>query len=256
MAQVVVDGLIVNYQKTGKGETVVLLHGWGDSAAGLSNVAKHLSDLYEVVTLDLPGFGASETPKNQPWRLNDYANFVQHFLEKINRPDIFALIGHSNGGAIAIIGTAHKVISPQKLVLLSSSGIRDTKSKAANFKKGVIKTGKKASFVLPKKYQQKIRLKVYKNAGSDIMVAPHLEPTFRAIIGQDIQDDAKLITVPTLLVYGRDDTATPPAFGTIYLGHILHSKQIVLDRAGHFVHIDQPQLVFSELDLFLGTQNA
>src|ERR1700761_1960117 len=101
--QVVVDSLLTQYVRTGKGKVVLLLHGWGDSAAGLRDLQAVLGKRYDVIALNLPGFGGTGNPP-VAWGLTDYAQFVAHFLHKIGVSDVYAVLGHSNGGAIAIRG--------------------------------------------------------------------------------------------------------------------------------------------------------
>src|SRR6185437_2487801 len=98
--QVVVDSLLTEYARVGKGKTVVILHGWADSSKGWVAQAEKLGERFDVITVDLPGFGGTQMP-DSAWGLNDYAKSVGQFLAKI-RAKPFAVIGHSNGGAIAI----------------------------------------------------------------------------------------------------------------------------------------------------------
>src|SRR5687767_7106943 len=113
--QVIVDSLLTHYEVHGKGRPVLLLHGWGDSAAGLQKLQAALARKHRVIALDLPGFGGTQPPENA-WGLDDYAYFVDHFLAKTDTKQLKALIGHSNGGAIAIRGMARGWLSADRLV--------------------------------------------------------------------------------------------------------------------------------------------
>src|SRR5207253_11125140 len=119
--QVVVDSLLTQYETKGTGKLVLLLHGWGDSAAGLRGLQSALAKKYQVLSLDLPGFGGTEPPTSV-WGLDEYAAFVAHFLQKIGVPHTYLLVGHSNGGAIAVRGLGRGVLPADKLVLLDSAG--------------------------------------------------------------------------------------------------------------------------------------
>ena len=114
---------MTEYRQSGTGKPVVLLHGWGDNMESWTGVAASLEGTHQVNILDLPGFGKSQAPKNT-WGLNEYAEFVGEFLKKLEIiPEV--IIGHSNGGAIAIRGLASGSLKADKLILLASSGIRD-----------------------------------------------------------------------------------------------------------------------------------
>lgn len=248
--QVVVDNLFTNYVRFGRGKTLVLLHGWGDSAQGLSALAKALADSYEVITIDLPGFGKSESPA-VAWSLVDYAIFVRHFLDKIGIENVYSVVGHSNGGAIAIKALASNIISADKLVLLASSGVRNSYSGRKGLLKFATKSGKILTRPLPLSVRQKLQKKVYKTLGSDFLVAPHLADTFKNIVSEDLQEAAKTISQPSLLIYGEQDQDTPISYAEIFYELIDTSTLVILPGAGHFVHLDRPKDVEQQIRDFL-----
>ncbi len=85
--QVVVNSLLTSYSRsgvsTGGKPEIVILHGWGDSAAGWQVLQAELTKDYTITVLDLPGFGGTDRPSSA-WGLTDYANFVTAFLKKMN----------------------------------------------------------------------------------------------------------------------------------------------------------------------------
>jgi len=236
--QVVVDSLLTHYEVQGTGKVVLLLHGWGDSFKGLVGLQRELAKEYRVIALDLPGFGSTEAPK-QTWGLAEYALFVAHFLAKVDEKKLYLLAGHSNGGAIAIRGLAKGTLQADKLVLLASAGIRGEYKGRVRALRIVAKTGKALTLPLPKGVKQRLRKKAYSTIGSDMLVAEHLQETFKKVVTDDVRDDATNITIPTLLIYGENDTATPVAFGELLHEAIDGSTLEVLPGAGHFVHLDR-----------------
>jgi pimeloyl-ACP methyl ester carboxylesterase len=249
--QVIVDSLLTHYEAHGKGKKVVLLlHGWGDNAMGLRGLQAALAKHHRVIALDLPGFGTTEAPK-EVWGLDDYAYFVDHFLAKIEAEHLAAIIGHSNGGAVSIRGMARGWLSAEKLVLLASAGIRGEYKGRVKVVRLLTKAGKALTMPLPKSVKQKLRQKVYKTVGSDMLVAEHLQETFKKVVTDDVRDDASHLTLPTLLIYGDQDESTPPAYGTMLQEAITGSKLEILPGAGHFVHIDKPGEVEKHIEEFL-----
>ena len=121
MSKITVIGIKTFYIKSGQGkDTIILLHGWGQTHAFWKDAIEKLSMDYCVVSLDLPGFGESQEP-TENWKLEDYAKFVYMFTIKlkISHPII---IGHSFGGRIALMySSLHFPI--KKLVLYSSGGL-------------------------------------------------------------------------------------------------------------------------------------
>jgi pimeloyl-ACP methyl ester carboxylesterase len=248
--QVVTNSLMTQYSRMGKGRVVVLLHGWGDTAAGLSALQKHLSQQYDVIAIDLPGFGGTQPPA-EPWGLDEYVQFIKAFLVKLGVTEVYALLGHSNGGAIAIRGVGSGVLNCEKIVLLASAGIRNEykgRNKALSI---LTKTGKLVTTPLPKSVKDKLRRKTYQAVGSDMLVAEHLQETFKRVVTDDVRADAAQILVPALLIYGEQDQAAPVWYGEQFHELMNESTLEILPGAGHFVHLDRPADVQKAVTEFL-----
>lgn len=248
--QVIVDDLLTDYQKLGQGKKVVLfLHGWGDSSKTFTTLLRSVGSDYTVVAVDLPGFGATQAPTTA-WGLEEYAQFVGQFIKKLDLK-VFVIVAHSNGAAVAIKGVANKSLKPEKLVLLGAAGIRNRQKVRKLVLKVVAKTGKAATFWLPKTTKQRLQKKLYGTAGSDYLTVPHMQETFKKTVRQDVQNDARHIKIPTLLIYGENDTATPPLYGNIYSELIDNARLEIIPGAGHFVHQEAAAEVEEKIKGFL-----
>lgn len=246
---VVVNGLMANYQKIGSGKPLILLHGWGDSANTFSKLVDILQENYEIYALDLPGFGASQPPK-EAWGLADYANFARCWINKIGIHQQYYLLGHSFGGAVATVGVAQSMLKPKKLVLLAASGVRDRKPLTKKAMRLATKAGHIPLYLLPQRKAQKIKLKLYKLIGSDFLLIPHMQETFKLVVRQDIRPLASKINVPTLLVYGNRDKETPPPDGHALSRSIRGSRMDIIN-AGHFLHQEEPEKISRLIENFL-----
>lgn len=248
--QAVVDLLLTNYDQQGKGkQQLLLLHGWGDSSKTFDKLTKRLSQKYQVTAVDLPGFGVTQMPP-EVWNLDNYADFVTGFIKKLDlKPK--AVIAHSNGAAVAIKAVAGGKISPDKLILIGAAGIRDKQKARKLGLKVIAKTGKAATFWLPKRHKKKLQEKLYGAAGSDMLAVPHLQETFKRTVAEDVQKEAATITIPTLLIYGENDRATPPAYGELYHRLMPSSTFNIVKGAEHFVHQDEPAQVTRLIEEFL-----
>ena len=247
--QVVVDNLLTNYQLQGKGKLVLFLHGWGDSSQGSLALQNELTKSYTVLAPDLPGFGKTQAP-DKGWDLDDYAHFIKSFLDKLRLEQPYAVIGHSNGGAIAIRASAQKVLEPHKIVLLAAAGIRSDGSLKRGLLQVLAKTGNIATIGLPERYRRNLRESLYKSAGSDALLVEGMKETFKKTVRQDVQADAKVLQQPTLLVYGAQDKAVPPYMGERY-AQLIQNSSLQMIEAGHFVHLDKPAEVTSLIQDFL-----
>ncbi|MEO8105537.1 MAG: alpha/beta hydrolase [Candidatus Saccharibacteria bacterium] len=248
---IIVNDLLTQYTLTGTGKLVLLLHGWGDSSGGLAAVDNQLSQDYRVLALDLPGFGGTQPPR-ETWGLDDYASFVEAVLQKLNLGQLYAVIGHSNGGAIAIRGCARHMLRPRKLILLAAAGVRNKHSARRLVLNVIAKLGKVATWWLPRRSRQALRARLYGAAGSDLLVVAGLQATFKKTVRQDVQADAATLKLPTLLIYGAHDRAVPLADGQRYHSLIENSRLEIIKDAGHFVHLDQPAQVQRLIAQFLG----
>lgn len=208
-----------------------------------------LAKTYQTVALDLPGFGGSQTPQST-WGLDDYTRLIAAFLKKINIEPC-AIIGHSNGGTLAIRGLAEGTLKTNKLVLIAAAGIRTSQPIRRLILKIVAKIGNVATIGFPKQQRSRLKTALYSAAGSDMMVVPQMEETFKRIVRHDVQADAIKLKLPVLLIYGAQDKAAPLSYGRIYQRLIEGSKLVIINDAGHFLHLDAPEKVSSEILEFL-----
>ena len=95
-----INGLNINYEVSGEGKPVILLHGWLCSLETMKPIAKALENNFKVYNVDLPGFGKSDKLKN-PFNTNMFGDFLDGFIKQleIEKP---ILVGHSNGGRTII----------------------------------------------------------------------------------------------------------------------------------------------------------
>ena len=238
--QLVVNNLLLNYleQKVSDtAQTVVFLHGWKASVEIWKPIIERLlrsprnDKTLNIYALDLPGFGKSEMPK-QAMTVGDYAGIVNEFLAKLGLKNII-LVGHSFGGRIAQKCSAEHLLTIEKLILVDSAGFKDEswgkmiKIAAAKIAKPFVPAG------LKNKLSKAVGAEDYADSGE-------LKQTFLNTINEDQTEDIKKIAVPTLIIWGADDTATPVEFGRRMNSLIRNSKLEILPQAGHYSFLDKP----------------
>ena len=249
--QVIVNDLAVSYTDTGQGPVVILLHGWGASATSFEPIRKVLAEHRRVVCLDLPGFGGSQQPDSD-WFVADYAKFLSAFLHKIGVTKIAALAGHSFGGRVCIKAVASKLVEPAKLVLIDSGGIKESRSLRNRLFKAAAKIGKVATTLpLLRVLRSRLRQRLYKAAGStDYLESGTMKQIFLNAINEDLLPAAAKINLPTLLIWGRNDTVTPLKNGQLMTDTIKGSEMLVVEGAGHYPFIDKPAEVAGVIEEF------
>ncbi len=248
--KIIVNNLAVEYDEQGSGPVILLLHGWKDDLHTFDALIPLLSGSARVVRLDFPGFGGSQLP-SEAWGVGEYARFVEDFCQKLRiTPEI--LVGHSFGGRIALKGIAEGLFHPRKLVLIGSAGLAKHRTMRALAFNALAKAGKVVLSFFPTSIQESFCRKLYQKAGSkDYLTAGALKETFLKVTQEDLSETARAIKVPTLLVWGEDDTETPLSDGKRLHGLISGSRLEVIEGAGHFVHQERPEEIAKMIKRFV-----
>lgn len=245
--QLIVDGLHITGSDTGKGPVALLLHGWGSDHKTFTPLLPALAG-YRVVAPDLPGFGGSQPPP-EAWSVRDYAEFTSSLLKKLKITEVDLLIGHSFGGRISLEMLGLNLVPCRQAVLLASHGLPESASLKRSSVKILAKTGKVLTAAWPESTRNTLRRRLYRLAGSeDYLNSGVMKDTFVKIINQDATELASQIKSPVKLIYGDQDQTTPIRLGQRLEQLIPAAKLVVVSGAGHYVHIDQPQAVMSELN--------
>ena len=258
--KVIVDGLAINYQDEGRGDVILMLHGWGTDLHTFDGLADKLRDKFRVIRLDFPGFSSSEEP-HKDWSVSDYSQFTRRFLDKLNLKDIYVVIAHSFGGRVAIKALAgsdpatRSDLATQKMVLMGSAGVKPAMTVKKVLYQTVAKTGK-AVTALPglSKLRPVLKRRLYGAVKStDYLEAtsPRMRQIFLNVINEDLRKYAAQIDIPSLLIWGESDTSTPLRDGQTLHKLIKNSELRVIKDAGHFVYIDAPNKVYEHIKGFI-----
>lgn len=225
----------IHYTLEGKGEPVVLLHGWGQNIEMMKFISDHLRRRFRVLNLDLPGFGSSEEPKTA-WDLDDYTAFLHALCESLNLLNP-VIIAHSFGARIALL-YAYQYPTHQ-LVLTGAAGIKKPKT----------------LYYYMRVYTYKLLKKLHAapNMGSEDYKAA--SDVMKGVLVQSVERDLSEllphIKTETLLIWGEKDQATPLWMGEAMEQTMPHATLIVLDDDDHFAYFHQPQRFLAILEYFL-----
>lgn len=225
----------IHYTLEGKGEPLVLLHGWGQNMAMMKFIADHFKQRFQVLNLDLPGFGESEEPKCV-WNLDDYTLCIHECCKALQLSNP-TLIAHSFGARIALL-YAHRY-QAQKLVLTGAAGIKKSKTLQYYIRIYTYKLLKKLHMAPDMGSED------YKTA-SEVMKGVLIESVER-----DLRSLLPQITNEALLVWGEKDEATPLWMGETMEKMMPNATLIVLDGDDHFAYFHQPQRFIAILEYFL-----
>lgn len=237
-----IKNINVHYEDNGlkKVDTIVLLHGWGQNIEMMMPLGNPFKDKKRVIILDLPGFGASEEPK-EVWSVYDYAEFLNIFLKELD-VDNPILLGHSFGGKISLAYASKYNV--KKLVVFGSPFRKEIEK--LSFKTKMLKTVKKIPGFsnlanIAKKY---IGSTDYKNA------SPKMREILVSTVNLDITDDVKKIKCPTLIIWGTNDMAVPIT-DAYELEKLIPDAGVVEYPGSHYTYLEYLDPITNVLKKFL-----
>jgi pimeloyl-ACP methyl ester carboxylesterase len=194
----------------GKGETLLLLHGLFGALSNWDGIIDHFSNRYRVIIPLLPIY---ELPPREAG-LEALLAFLEDFVSFKNLTNV-TVIGNSLGGHIGLLYTLKNQENVQRLVLTGSSGLFENSMGGSFPKRGsydYIKERVAYTFYDPEVATKDLVDEVFETTSSI--------PKCMSIVGiaksaqrHNLAKDLHQITVPTLLVWGLNDTITPPHVG-------------------------------------------
>ena len=226
-----------------KGESLLILHGWGSNSERWQRVKELLEKKgIEVLVLDLPGFGKTLSPQ-KAWSRDDYINWIFQKVKERNWQK-FNLLGHSFGGGLAVKIAATFPERIEKLILLSPAIIQRKSIKTYLFYY-ISYLGKKV-FSLPgfKIFHPLAEKLIYKLAGTkDYYVADGMMKETMKKIGKEepLEMILEKIKIPTLILWGKKDDVLPVKDAYYIKEKIKGSELKIIPKARHSPHREAPE---------------
>jgi pimeloyl-ACP methyl ester carboxylesterase len=188
---------------------MLFLHGWGGNRESLRGIATLFQHTHRVHLLDLPGFGEAPPPP-ESWGTIDYADLVQQYvLEQVHGPIV--LVGHSFGGRVSVRLASRRLGNIQRLVLLGVPGLPRQGLSRAQARRWTIRALRHVLISMtPFIGDRGVRWHTARFGSKDYQAAGALRPVLVRTVNEDLTESATSIACPTLLVWGTDDTETPP----------------------------------------------
>ena len=242
-----INGASVYYEQHGTtGDHVLLLHGWGCDNTFFAPITKALAETMRVTVIDFPGHGKSSNPP-EPWGVPDYGEMTRELMDALQIHPCY-LISHSFGGRISLYLGSHWPRYIKRMIITGGAGLKrpqteEQKMRAKQYqtlKKGAaILKGMKIFGSLPDKFADALR----KRYGSKDYNAldEQMRKTFVKIVSQDLQPLLPIVSVPTLLVWGEQDSETPLWMGQTMAKEIPDAGLATLEGGSHFAYLEQWQ---------------
>lgn len=237
------------YIETGGGpRTLLLLHGLFGALSNYEGILNHFGAHNNVVVPLLPMF----TMPLRKVSINGLLEHVERFVKGKGYKDIH-ILGNSLGGHIALLYTLRNQDTLASLTLTGSSGLFENAMGSTFPKRGnydFIKKKTADTFYNPEIATKELVDEVFEIVNSRnkaIRVIATAKSAIRHNVGERLHE----IKIPTLLIWGKQDTITPHYVGEKFHELIDNSKLVFIDKCGHAPMMEYPEKFNEELEGFL-----
>ena len=238
-----VGGSKVHLLKGGSGEPLVLLHGAGGNSGWLRYV-QELADQFTVYLPSHPGYGQSERPE---WleSIPDLASFYTWFFE-IHRLEGTRAIGFSMGGWLAAEMAVMCSHAFSKLMLVDAAGIKPQQGEIADI--FIISPAQITELLFHDPSQAPEYEEIYGQTPSpeQVEIAESNREMAVRLCWKPYMYDLRLpgllnrVTIPTRIVWGREDRLVPLECAGLYQKAIPGSDLVVIENCGHVPQVEKP----------------
>jgi pimeloyl-ACP methyl ester carboxylesterase len=251
-AFITAGGISTHYHDAGAGDPVLLLHGSGPGVSAWANwqhTIPALAKTSRVLAFDLVGYGATERPETIRYSLRSWTDHVWAFLDALSL-DRVSVVGNSLGGRLALQMAEDDSSRLNKMVLMGSPGVGMTVTEGLKALRGYEPSPENMRALLTGYFA------VDKSIITDHLVriryeasaAPGAHEAYRLMYfdprhdGSNLaitQEQVRAVTVPTLLVHGREDKVVPPEVSWTMANLLPDADLHVFARCGHWTQIER-----------------
>jgi pimeloyl-ACP methyl ester carboxylesterase len=222
----------------GEGEVLLLLHGLFGSLSNWDEFINAFKDDYKVIIPLLPIYDMPLKKAGIP----GLVKFVEDFISFKNLSNL-TIIGNSLGGHVGLVYTLQTPANVEKLILTGSSGLFENSMGASFPKRGnyeFVKEKVEHTFYDPKIATEELVNDVFEVTKS-IPSCLRMVAIARSAQKHNISDQLQNIQIPTLLIWGLNDTITPPIVAHDFNRLIKGSDLKFIDKCCHAPMMERPQ---------------
>ena len=232
----------------GTGETLLLLHGLFGALSNFKGLLDSFGKAYNVVVPILPIY-------DMPLRKVSLKGLLQHIgaFVKHKGYDSMHVLGNSLGGHLALLFTLAYPEKVRSMILTGSSGLFEKAMGSTFPKRGdyeYIKKKTKETFYNPEVATKELVDEVF-DIVNNRMKAIRVIAMAKSAIRNNLEEELPKIKVPTLLIWGKQDSITPPFVAEQFHELIPNSKLVFIDQCGHAPMMEHPKEFAAHLEAFL-----
>lgn len=245
---IVEEGKFKYIESQGSGPVLMLLHGLLGALSNFKGIIEAFKDDYKVVVPILPIY---EMPLFQV-SVTGLVEYVAEFV-KYKNFNAVNVLGNSLGGHIGLLYTLAHQDKVSSLILTGSSGLFESGMGNTFPKRGdydFIKKKAEDTFYDPAIATKELIDELY-NVVNDRNKAIRIVATAKSAIRHNLGDKLHLIKIPVLLIWGKEDSVTPPFVGEKFEELLPDAKLYLIDKCGHAPMMEKPDEFNEILKSFL-----
>jgi pimeloyl-ACP methyl ester carboxylesterase len=241
-----VFGQKIHYVEAGTGPNVILLHGLADDWSVWEQTLPALKTRHHVWAMDQIGFGQSDKPFIN-YRVTVFVEFLHAFMKRAGIEKA-TLVGNSLGGWVAAAYAHAHPDRVEKLVLVNAAGYwpqgvpelrREELTQMVTSSPSAYRAMMQWMFyddslVTEAAVEQYYTAQLKRNDGYTI------NQFIESVLRREDRLDALLpaIKTPTLVLWTREDEATPLAIGQAFAKVLPNAQTTILERCGHMPQLE------------------
>jgi pimeloyl-ACP methyl ester carboxylesterase len=237
-----------NYVEEGTGEPLVLLHGLFGALSNFKDLVDHFKDSYRVIIPLLPLYDLTLIETS----VSGLSRFIQKFIDHRKLRDVH-LLGNSLGGHVGLVYTLKHQELVKTITLTGSSGLFENGMGETYPKRGdynYVQKKTALTFYDPNVATKELVDEVF-SIINNRMKALKIIALARSAIRHNLGEELKEITIPVCLIWGRNDTITPPMVAEEFHRLLTNSELHWIDKCGHAPMMEVPEEFNALLTTFL-----
>jgi 2-hydroxy-6-oxonona-2,4-dienedioate hydrolase len=232
----------------GEGEPLMLLHGLFGALSNFQDLITHFSKTNKVVVPILPLLDLDLLHTS----VGGLQKFVHRFIEHRNYKNIH-LLGNSLGGHVGLVLVLKHPEHIKSLILTGSSGLFENGMGDSYPKRGdkeYIRKKTQLTFYNPDLATEDLVNEVFEITNNRLKVIKIIALA-KSAIRNNLGEELNLVKQPTCLIWGNNDTITPPFVGKEFNRLIPNSELHFIDKCGHAPMMEVPVEFNQILEEFL-----
>ncbi len=245
-----IDAHTVHYLDGGKGETVLCIHGFGGTMDHWTRFARHMTDTYRIVALDLPGFGDSSFKEGADYSIAKQAERLHQFAHTLKLQK-FHIAGNSMGGYIAGYYAVTYPDDIKTLALFAAAGVKSPNESelTKELKKGnnplIVEDVKSYDGLMEFVFYKPIWLPDFAKqyfATQAVTKKAHFQYIFKQIHDVTLLEKyLGTIHTPTFILWGENDRVLDVSGAYVFKEKIHNAQLVIFKECGHLPMIEKPE---------------